>query len=52
VWSFRSRESYVVEPGGVPLPATIVAPNGTTAFGNTLLGTTGTGARLGSGFAY
>ncbi|NUR67159.1 MAG: VCBS repeat-containing protein [Streptomyces sp.] len=52
VWSFRSTESYVVEPGGVPLPATIVAPNGTTAFGNTLLGTTATGARLGSGFAY
>jgi hypothetical protein len=58
VWSFRSRESYVVEPGGVPLPATIVAPGGppsgggSTAFGNTLLGTTGTGARLGSGFAY
>ncbi|MDT7842381.1 FG-GAP-like repeat-containing protein [Streptomyces justiciae] len=52
VWSFRSRASYVVEPGGVPLPATIVAPNGTTAFGNTLLGTTATGARLGTGFAY
>ncbi|WP_405737269.1 VCBS repeat-containing protein [Streptomyces sp. NBC_00028] len=52
VWSFRSTESYVVEPGGVPLPATIVAPNGTTAFGNTLLGTTATGARLGAGFAY
>lgn len=52
VWSFRSTESYVVEPGGVPLPATIVAPNGTTAFGTTLLGTTATGARLGSGFAY
>ncbi|WP_329339302.1 VCBS repeat-containing protein [Streptomyces sp. NBC_00663] len=52
VWTFRSRASYLVEPGGVPLPATIVAPNGTTAFGNTLLGTTATGARLGSGFAY
>lgn len=51
VWTFRSRASYVVEPGGVPLPATIVAPNGTTAFGNTLLGTTATGARLGTGFA-
>ncbi|PWI18446.1 hypothetical protein DI272_33115 [Streptomyces sp. Act143] len=53
VWSFRSRASYVAEPGGVPLPATVVAPGGgTTAFGNTLLGTTAAGARLGTGFAY
>ncbi|MET9392203.1 FG-GAP-like repeat-containing protein [Streptomyces sp. NPDC006624] len=40
VWSFRSG------------PTTVVSPNGTTAFGNTLLGTTATGARLGTGFAH
>ncbi|MFI6434650.1 FG-GAP and VCBS repeat-containing protein [Streptomyces sp. NPDC050759] len=51
VWSFRSRGEYVVSPGGVPLPATILAPNGTFTFGHTLLGTTAAKARLGSGFA-
>lgn len=40
VWYFRSG------------PATVVSPNATTTFGNTLLGTTATGARLGTGFAY
>ncbi|MEU1850094.1 FG-GAP-like repeat-containing protein [Streptomyces sp. NPDC019990] len=40
VWYFRSG------------PATVVSPGGTTTFGNTLLGTTATGARLGTGFAY
>ncbi|AXE85865.1 FG-GAP repeat protein [Streptomyces sp. Go-475] len=40
VWYFRSG------------PTTVVSPNGTTAFGNTLLGTTASGARLGTGFAY
>lgn len=40
VWYFRSS------------PATVVSPNGTTAFGNTLLGTDGRNARFGSGFAY
>lgn len=40
VWSFTSA------------PTTVVSPNGTTAFGNTLLGTTATEARLGTGFAY
>ncbi|MFJ8465168.1 FG-GAP-like repeat-containing protein [Streptomyces swartbergensis] len=39
VWYFRSA------------PATVVSPNATTTFGNTLLGTTATGARLGTGFA-
>ncbi|MET9757951.1 FG-GAP-like repeat-containing protein [Streptomyces sp. NPDC006372] len=39
VWYFRSG------------PSTVVSPNGTTAFGNTLLGTSATGARLGTGFA-
>ncbi|MFI6374936.1 FG-GAP-like repeat-containing protein [Streptomyces sp. NPDC050546] len=39
VWYFRSG------------PTTVVSPNGTTTFGNTLLGTTATGARLGTGFA-
>lgn len=39
VWYFRSG------------PTTVVSPNGTTAFGNTLLGTTPTDARLGSVFA-
>ncbi|MFC9126714.1 FG-GAP repeat protein [Streptomyces sp. NPDC057099] len=39
VWYFRSG------------PTTVVSPNGTTTFGNTLLGTTPTGARLGSVFA-
>jgi hypothetical protein len=51
VWSFRSRGEYVVSPGGVPLPATVLAPNGTFTFGHTLLGTTAAKARLGSGFA-
>ncbi|MEV0240800.1 VCBS repeat-containing protein [Streptomyces sp. NPDC050674] len=40
VWSFRSG------------PTTVVSPDATTAFGNTLLGTTATGARLGTGFAH
>ncbi|MFJ3302293.1 FG-GAP repeat protein [Streptomyces sp. NPDC086549] len=40
VWSFRSST------------ATVVSPNGTTAFGSAVLGTDGTDARLGSGFAY
>ncbi|MGK5693030.1 FG-GAP-like repeat-containing protein [Streptomyces sp. URMC 128] len=40
VWYFRSG------------PTTVVSPNATTTFGNTLLGTTATGARLGAGFAY
>jgi hypothetical protein len=40
VWYFRSG------------PTTVVSPNATTAFGNTLLGTTATGARLGTGFAH
>ncbi|MFJ8590569.1 FG-GAP and VCBS repeat-containing protein [Streptomyces sp. NPDC093598] len=40
VWYFRSG------------PTTVVSPDATTAFGNTLLGTTATGARLGTGFAY
>jgi hypothetical protein len=39
VWYFRSA------------PATVVSPNATTTFGNTLLGTTATQARLGTGFA-
>ncbi|MEV0633670.1 FG-GAP-like repeat-containing protein [Streptomyces sp. NPDC050619] len=40
VWYFRSG------------PTTVVSPNGTTAFGNAVLGTVGTDARLGSGFAH
>ncbi|MFJ4786299.1 FG-GAP and VCBS repeat-containing protein [Streptomyces sp. NPDC088794] len=40
VWSFRSGASTVVSPGG------------TISFGNTLLGTTSTKAKFGSGFAY
>ncbi|MGW0609804.1 FG-GAP-like repeat-containing protein [Streptomyces sp. NPDC002788] len=40
VWYFRSG------------PTTVVSPNATTTFGNTLLGTTATGARLGTGLAY
>ncbi|WP_170320894.1 MULTISPECIES: FG-GAP and VCBS repeat-containing protein [Streptomyces] len=32
-------------------PSTVVSPNGTTTFGNTLLGTSATDARLGSGFS-
>lgn len=51
VWSFRSRAEHVVSPGGVPVPATVLGPNGTIAFGHTLLGTTAAKARLGSGFA-
>jgi hypothetical protein len=51
VWSFRSRGEYVVSPGGVPIPATILGPNGTFTFGHTLLGTTAAKARLGSEFA-
>jgi hypothetical protein len=51
VWSFRSRGEYLVSPGGVPLPATILGPNGTFSFGHTLLGTTAANARLGSDFA-
>ncbi|MFK4100111.1 FG-GAP and VCBS repeat-containing protein [Streptomyces sp. NPDC019531] len=51
VWSFRSRAEHVVSPGGTPVPATVVAPDGTLTFGHTLLGTTATKARLGSGFA-
>ncbi|WP_405505507.1 FG-GAP-like repeat-containing protein [Streptomyces purpurascens] len=39
VWYFRSG------------PTTVVSPNGTTTFGNTLLGTTPTDARLGTVFA-
>ncbi|MET9679363.1 VCBS repeat-containing protein [Streptomyces coeruleorubidus] len=39
VWYFRSAQ------------ATVVGPNATTTFGNTLLGTTATEARLGTGFA-
>ncbi|MFF7307481.1 VCBS repeat-containing protein [Streptomyces sp. NPDC008137] len=39
VWYFRSG------------PTTVVSPNGTTTFGNTLLGTTATDARLGTGFS-
>ncbi|MGW0868154.1 FG-GAP repeat protein [Streptomyces sp. NPDC002611] len=39
VWYFRSG------------PKTVVSPNGTTTFGNTLLGTTPTDARLGTLFA-
>ncbi|MFJ4814224.1 FG-GAP-like repeat-containing protein [Streptomyces sp. NPDC088801] len=39
VWYFRSA------------PATVVSPEATTTFGNTLLGTTATEARLGTGFA-
>ena len=50
-WSFRTREEYVVSPGGVPLPATVSAPHGPFTFGHTLLGTTAAKARLGSGFA-
>ncbi|WP_020116352.1 FG-GAP-like repeat-containing protein [Streptomyces canus] len=51
VWSFRSRGQYVVSPGGVPIPATILGPDGTFTFGHTLLGTTAAKARLGSEFA-
>ena len=51
VWSFRSKGEHVVSPGGVPIPATILGPNGTFTFGHTLLGTTAAKARLGSGFA-
>lgn len=51
VWSFRSRGEYLASPGGVPLPATVLGPNGTFTFGHTLLGTTAAKARLGSGFA-
>ncbi|NNN32736.1 VCBS repeat-containing protein [Streptomyces sp. S3(2020)] len=40
VWTFRSGA------------ATVVAPNGTTAFGTTLLGTNGKNAKFASGFAY
>lgn len=40
VWTFRSG------------PTTVVTPNGTTVFGHSVLGTTGTDARLGLGFAY
>jgi hypothetical protein len=40
VWYFRSG------------PTTVVSPNGTTAFGDTVLGTDGTNAGFGSGFAY
>ncbi|WP_052310443.1 FG-GAP-like repeat-containing protein [Streptomyces viridochromogenes] len=39
VWYFRSG------------PSTVVSPNGTTTFGNTLLGTSATNARLGTAFA-
>ncbi|ELS53168.1 putative Secreted esterase [Streptomyces viridochromogenes Tue57] len=39
VWHFKSS------------PALIVTPNGTGAFGNTYLGTDGTNAGFGSGFA-
>ncbi|MFF4058504.1 FG-GAP and VCBS repeat-containing protein [Streptomyces sp. NPDC001668] len=51
VWSFRSRAQYVVSPGGLPIPATILGPDGTLTFGHTLLGTTAAKARLGSDFA-
>ncbi len=51
VWSFRSAGEHVVSPGGVSVPATVLGPNGTLAFGHTLLGTTAAKARLGSGFA-
>ncbi|MEU5362469.1 FG-GAP-like repeat-containing protein [Streptomyces sp. NPDC005925] len=40
VWYFRSG------------PTTVVTPNATTVFGHSVLGTTGTNARLGLGFAY
>ncbi|MEV5429160.1 FG-GAP and VCBS repeat-containing protein [Streptomyces sp. NPDC052701] len=40
VWTFRSG------------PATVVTPGATTAFGHTVLGTAGAGARLGLGFAH
>ncbi|MDK1345236.1 hypothetical protein QNO09_18410 [Streptomyces sp. 378] len=40
VWYFRSG------------PTTVVSRNATTAFGNSLLGTTATGAWLGAGFAH
>jgi hypothetical protein len=40
VWYFRSG------------PTTVVSPNATTVFGHSVLGTTGTNARLGLGFAY
>lgn len=51
VWSFRSAGEHVVSPGGVPIPATVLGPNGTLTFGHSLLGTTAAKARLGSGFA-
>ncbi|MEV7734725.1 hypothetical protein AB0O75_22070 [Streptomyces sp. NPDC088921] len=51
VWSFRSSEEHVVSPGGVLLPATVLAPNTTFTFGHTFLGTPAAKARLGSGFA-
>ncbi|MFJ6387282.1 FG-GAP and VCBS repeat-containing protein [Streptomyces sp. NPDC091972] len=51
VWSFRSRGEYVVSPGGLPIPATVLGPDGTLTFGHTLLGTTAANARLGSYFA-
>ncbi|MDQ0910569.1 hypothetical protein [Streptomyces canus] len=39
-----------MSPGGAPLPAATLAPNGTFTFGHTLLGTTVAKARLGWGF--
>lgn len=51
LWSFRSRGKYVVSPGRAPVPAAILALNGTFTFGHTLLGTTAAKTRLGSGFA-
>jgi hypothetical protein len=35
----------------VPIPATVLGPDGTFTFGHTLLGTTAAKARLGSEFA-
>lgn len=51
LWSFRSRGEHVVSPGDAPVPAAILALNGTFTFGHTLLGTTAAKTRLGSGFA-
>ncbi|WP_405473278.1 hypothetical protein [Streptomyces canus] len=40
-----------MSPGDAPVPAAILALNGTFTFGHTLLGTTAAKTRLGSGFA-
>ncbi|WLW55029.1 FG-GAP-like repeat-containing protein [Streptomyces sp. YU58] len=51
VWAFRSRAEYVVVPGGLPIPSTLVGEKGTTSWGSSAFGVNGTAARLGSNFA-